>query len=136
MLQTTARTPAVAWLHQMTCVVLCAGLSALAVGVGARLPNLRESNPSKIAAGFGGTLCLVISTIFIMAAVLLTAIPCYFWVEGAYHAPRDPELWKRWFGWGTTGSVALGTVATMLLGAATTFFPLRIGFRAFRQLEF
>jgi ABC-2 type transport system permease protein len=135
MLQATARTPLVVWLHQLTCVVLCAGLSALAVGVGARLPNLREPSPSKIAAGFGGTLCLVISTVFIIFTVLLTAVPCYFWVEGSGHA-RDPLGWRRWIGWGTTGSVVLGAAATLLVGAGTTFVPLRIGLRAFRRLEF
>jgi hypothetical protein len=31
-----------------------------------------------IAAGFGGTLCLVLSTVFIVAVVLATAVPCYF----------------------------------------------------------
>jgi ABC-2 type transport system permease protein len=136
MLQTTARTPGVAWLHQLTCVVLCAGLSALAVGVGARLPNLREPSPSKIAAGFGGTLCLVVSTVFIIATVLATAVPCYFWVEGRYPFPRTESWWKEWFGRGTTGSVALGVAVTLALGAATTVLPLRIGFRAFRRLEF
>ncbi len=136
MLQTTARAPAVAWLHQLTCVVLCAGLSALAVGVGARLPNLREPSPSKIAAGFGGTLCLVISTGFIIATVLATAAPCYFWIEGAAFAPSRAAGWSARLGWGTPGSVALGALLTLLLGAATTIIPLRIGFRAFRKLEF
>jgi ABC-2 type transport system permease protein len=136
MLQITARAPAVAWLHQMTCVVLCAGLSALAVGVGARLPNLREPSPSKIAAGFGGTLCLVLSTVFIVAVVLATALPCYFWSEGSSFAPRDAGFWQRWFGRGAGGSVALGAALTLVLGAAATYFPLRIGFRAFRKLEF
>jgi ABC-2 type transport system permease protein len=136
MLETTARAPAVAWLHQLTCVMLCAGLSALAVGVGARLPNLREPNPSKIAAGFGGTLCLVISTVYIIGVVMLTAVPCYFWIEGGYFMSREPSFWKRWFGWGTSGSVAAGALATLLLGAAATYVPLRIGFRAFRRWEF
>ena len=33
-------------------------LTALAVGLGALLPNFREDNPAKIVSGFGGTLCL------------------------------------------------------------------------------
>jgi ABC-2 type transport system permease protein len=136
MLQATARTPVVAWLHQLTCVVLCAGLSALAVGVGARLPNLREPSPSKIAAGFGGTLCLVISTVFIVMVVLATAVPCYFWVEGASPPERSLGRLGPIIGRGTPGSVALGAVVTLLIGAATTYLPLRIGFRAFRRLEF
>lgn len=136
MLRTTSQAPGIAWLHQMTCVVLCAGLSALAVGVGARLPNLREPSPSKIAAGFGGTLCLVLSTAFILATVLATAIPCYFWDSGPSSSPRHAAAGQRWLGLGTDGSVALGAAATLLLGGLTTYVPLRIGFRAFRRLEY
>jgi ABC-2 type transport system permease protein len=135
MLQTPTRQPVVAWLHQMICLVLCTGLSALAVGVGARLPNLREPSPSKIAAGFGGTLCLVISSLFIVMTVLLTAVPCYFWLEGMGPDPRA-GAWRAWIGWGTPGSVVLGAVATLALGAVCTLLPLTIGFRAFRRLEF
>jgi ABC-2 type transport system permease protein len=136
MLETTARAPGVAWLHQLTCVALCAGLSALAVGVGARLPNLREPNPSKIAAGFGGTLCLVVSTVYIILVVLLTAVPCYFWIEGGGYPSRESDFWKQWFGWRTTGSVWLGAAATLLLGWFATYVPLKIGFQAFRRWEF
>ncbi len=53
--------------HQLTCLILCFGLAGIAVGMGARLPNLREPSPSRIAAGFGGTLCLVVSTLYILA---------------------------------------------------------------------
>ena len=38
-------------IHQSTCLMLCLGLSGIAVGLGARLPNLREQSPSRIAAG-------------------------------------------------------------------------------------
>ncbi len=61
-------------LHQLSCVVLCLGLSAIAVGLGAKMPDLAERSPSKIAAGFGGTLNLVISAGFIAVVVLLTAL--------------------------------------------------------------
>ena len=46
--------------HQLTCVLLCLGLASIAVGFGAMMPNFRETSPSKIAAGFGGTLNLVL----------------------------------------------------------------------------
>ena len=39
--------PALIVLHLLTCLMLCVGLSALAVGMGARMPNLRETSPSK-----------------------------------------------------------------------------------------
>ncbi len=46
--------------HQLVCILLCLGLSSIAVGLGAMMPNFRESSPSKISAGFGGTLNLVL----------------------------------------------------------------------------
>lgn len=141
MLRVVERTPVVAAIHQLTCLTLCLGLSAMAVGMGARLPNLREPSPSKIAAGFGGTLNLILNMVFIIAVVFATAIPSYYWVEG------PPPTWQRldggswwsllspWIGLGTTGSVVLGVLVTMLLGIFGTYIPLAIGVKAFEKLE-
>jgi ABC-2 type transport system permease protein len=52
-----------------------AALCGLAVGLGALFPNLKEDNPSKIVSGFGGTLCLVISFIYIVVYISLIAVP-------------------------------------------------------------
>lgn len=52
-----------------------ATLSGLSVGLGALFPNLKEDNPSKIVSGFGGTLCLVISFIYISCFIALVALP-------------------------------------------------------------
>jgi ABC-2 type transport system permease protein len=118
-------------IHQLACLVLCAGLSALAVGLGARMPDLRETNPAKIAAGFGGTLNLVLSALYILVVVALTAIPTHLYVlsDNAQLATKfNPHLIR---------SMMIGGVATaVVLGAAVTVFSLRMGFRSFRQLEF
>ena len=122
--------------HQLTCVILCLGLAGIAVGLGAKMPSLREESPSRIAAGFGGTLNLVLSTLFILAVVLLTALPSHFYA-GTAHVPMAGLLaspfqfhgWIRfWLFTGTAGSIFLGALATVI--------PLRIGFRAFREIEF
>ena len=123
--------------HQLTCLVLCLGLSGIAVGLGARLPNLREQSPSRIAAGFGGTLNLVLSTLYILVVVLLTALPTHFYLAaqyaGAAIAGADGQASLKWWVglWLVTG-----TAASFLLGAVATLVPMRIGFRAFRQMEF
>ena len=55
--------------------LMSAALSGLAVGLGALFPNFKEDNPSKIVSGFGGTLCLVVSFLYIALFVALAALP-------------------------------------------------------------
>jgi len=124
--------------HQLTCLILCVGLSGIAVGFGARFPNLREQSPSRIAAGFGGTLNLVISTLYILVVVLLTALPSHF-----YLAARFAEANVGGFGRGAMPLeekvriwLFAGSAASILLGIIATVVPLAVGFRAFRRLEF
>jgi len=49
-------------------------LTGMAIGLGVLYPNFKEDNPSKIVSGFGGTFCLVLSFIYILASVVLLAI--------------------------------------------------------------
>jgi ABC-2 type transport system permease protein len=119
----------ISWLvvliHQLICLILCLGLSGIAVGLGAAMPDLREQSPSKIAAGFGGTLNLVISAMYIVVVVLLTALPCHF-----YLASADTD-------WESLCQVVLvvGTLSAILIGALATHIPMRIGLAAFREME-
>lgn len=119
-------------IHMLVCLTLCSGLAAIAVGLGARMPNLRDDSPARIAAGFGGTLNLVISTAFILLVVLLTAVPCHHYLMASQGIGRlgflDPRYAGRWLFAGVGASLVIGVVATWL--------PLRIGCRAFRRLEF
>jgi len=59
-------------------------LNGLAVGLGVLYPNLKETNPNKIVSGFGGTLCFVLSSIYILASLALIVIGA-----GGLH----PHLW-------------------------------------------
>lgn len=56
-------------------LMLTKGLNALALGLGALFPDFREQNPAKIVSGFGGTLCLIASFIYIAACVATALIP-------------------------------------------------------------
>ena len=51
------------------------GLNAIALSLGALLPNFRENNTAKIVSGFGGTLCLIISFFYIIFSVAILALP-------------------------------------------------------------
>ncbi len=130
MLQIVTRTPWIAVLHQVVCWAICIGLSAIAVGLGARFPNLREPSPAKIAAGFGGTLNLVVSAIFIISAVIVVAIPSYYQVEqsGGGKAADFMEL-------GSTSATLAGLLLCLALSGIAIVLPLRIGLQSFRQME-
>jgi ABC-2 type transport system permease protein len=107
-------------------------LSGIAVGLGAKMPNLRDDSPSRIAAGFGGTLNLVISTAYIAAVVLLTALPCHFYQISSEGMGANLKLPTEQLGFW----LAAGTATSVVLGVIATAVPLRIGFKAFRDLEF
>lgn len=117
--------------HQVICLLLCVGLSGMAVGLGATMPDFTEQSPSKIAAGFGGTLNLVLSALYIMLIVLMTALPCHFYLLAAGTEIQSKVLHtgtlRFWLGLGICGSVALSGLVAIL--------PMRRGLRAFRQLE-
>jgi ABC-2 type transport system permease protein len=119
-------------LHQLTCVLLCFGLASIAVGLGAMMPNFKEKSPSKIAAGFGGTLNLVLSALYIIVTVVLTALPSHFFLVAATNPFRSSllahELLRYW--------LFAGIGLAVLIAALTTILPLRWGLRAFRRLEF
>lgn len=124
--------PLVVVVHLAACLVFCSGLSGIAVGLGARMPNLRDDSPSRIAAGFGGTLNLVISTAYIAAVMLMTAVPCHLYLAALDGGPRPGNLSLEALG----RLVALGAAGSVVLGVIATIVPLRIGCRAFRELEF
>ncbi len=118
--------------HQLVCVLLCLGLASIAVGLGAMMPNFRETSPSKISAGFGGTLNLVLSALYIIVIVVLSALPCHFYLI-AGNAPwresfLNPNFLRLWL-WG-------GSFTAIVVGVSATVLPLWWGLKSFRMMEF
>lgn len=118
--------------HQLTCLLFCVGLSGMAVGLGAIMPDFTDKSPSKIAAGFGGTLNLVLSALYILVLVLLTALPYHFLLEGDRN-----ELWGQLFGRHYVVNIGLGVGigASLVIALLVTLIPMRLGLKAFRRLE-
>lgn len=56
-------------------IMLSYGLTALALALGALLPNFREPNPARLISGFGGTLCLIGSFLYILGSSAALALP-------------------------------------------------------------
>ena len=126
--------------HQIASTLLCLGLSGIGVGLGARLPVVGEQSPSRIAAGFGGTLNLVVSTLFIVLVLTLTTLPCHVYVarqvdptlpqalNNIVEYVTRPLAVRRW--------LYLGTLAATLASLLAALLPMWIGIRAFRRQEF
>lgn len=100
--------------------IMGATLSGLSVGLGALFPNMKEDNPSKIVSGFGGTLCLVISFIYISSFVALVALPG---VRQVTHIE-------------TFLSDTAALVIALLISATVLFVPLLCAIRRVKNLEF
>ncbi|MCZ2341635.1 MAG: hypothetical protein LC104_07535 [Bacteroidales bacterium] len=116
-------------IHALTVAVVAVGLSALNVGLGAYMPNFRETDPSKIVVGFGGTVNMVIGLMYILLVILAMAVPLYVaafeqWLHGN-KTLAIPPLW-----------VYAGLPVGLLFGAAAVVLPLRLGAKALRETEF
>jgi ABC-2 type transport system permease protein len=120
------RTPVtLAILHMVSLFGICLGLSGLSVGLGAIYPNFGEDNPSKIVSGFGGTLNLVLSLIFVLVVLAAQAIPCFFYFGRAWLSPDRFRL------------VIVGSMAGIaMFSLAACLVPLSMGLRAIKRLEF
>jgi ABC-2 type transport system permease protein len=114
-------------LHALTVAVLAVGLSGLSVGLGACMPTFKETDPSKIAAGFGGTLNLVAGLMFLIGVLVFMALPWH--AQAAMARPGDGV---------SAGDLLslLGLLPGLGLGALGVWLPLRAGARALARMEF
>jgi ABC-2 type transport system permease protein len=122
-------------LHLLTVAVLTAGLSGLSVGLGACMPNFRESDPSKIAVGFGGTLNLVISLGFLLVILALMAGPWHLFMAGheVYAGVHEADSRRPLI---MLPVVLFTAVVGIVVGAMAVLVPLRAGTRALEKMEF
>ncbi len=97
--------------------IMTFALNGLAVGLGVLYPNFKEINPTKIVSGFGGTLCLVLSFLYILASVLVLG----FGTTGIHPNP----FW-------VFGSVVAFTLFSGLIG----WVPVKIGLVRLKNFEF
>lgn len=114
--------------HCLTVLVTALGLSGLNVGLGAYMPNFRETDPSKVVVGFGGTVNMVVGLMFLLLVVATMAVPIH--VAGLRPALTD-AVGREFPPWAFAG-LPVG----LLLGVLAVALPLRAGSRALRATEF
>ncbi|HYT95538.1 MAG TPA: hypothetical protein VEL76_42860, partial [Gemmataceae bacterium] len=114
--------------HALTIAVLAFGFSGLSVGLGACMPNFRESDPSKIAVGFGGTLNLVAGLGLLIVVLGVMALPWHLVIATAGEREFTLTVGHWWLGLCVLFGVGIGVAAAVV--------PLVAGAWALRQMEF
>jgi ABC-2 type transport system permease protein len=118
--------PAALVVHLPTVAALAVGLSGLSVGLGALVPNFRETDPSKIAVGAGGTLNLIAGLLYLLLVIVLMSGP--FHLIAGFNEGDIPWKFAIW--------IVAGALAGTVLAVFTTIVPLRAGSRILQRMEF
>ncbi len=96
--------------------VMTFALNGVAVGLGVLYPNVKETNPNKIVSGFGGTLCFVVSSVYIIASLALLILG-----GGGLH--------------GNTEWAAAGIIGFSLLSFLIGWLPMKWGLAHLKNFE-
>jgi ABC-2 type transport system permease protein len=96
--------------------VMTFALNGLATGLGVLFPNVKETNPNKIVSGFGGTLCFVLSSVYIIGSLALLVLG-----GGGLH--------------GNTRWAAACILGFVLLSLAIGWLPMKIGLKQLKDFE-
>ncbi len=96
--------------------VMTFSLNGLAVGLGVLFPNVKETNPNKIVSGFGGTLCFVLSSVYILASLALLVVG-----GGGFH--------------GNTSWAIACMIAFIILSFFVGWMPMTIGLKQLKDFE-
>ncbi len=105
--------------------LMSAALCGLAVGLGAVFPNLKEDNPSKIVSGFGGTLCLVLSFLYITANIALIVIPAALEFVAPGMQGQARLAWS-----------IVAYSASLAMSLAALLVPMKLALHRVRNLQF
>lgn len=115
--------------HGTAILLLALGLSGLCVGMGAAMPNFRETDPSKIAVGFGGTVTLIMGLMYQVLLIVVLVGPWHMLMAAQDNRlERMESLDLRW--------LALSAFCGLLLAGTAIVMPLRVGARALERMEF
>ena len=110
--------------HLYVAFLICLGLSSIAVTLGVLYPNMREDNPSKIVSGFGGTLTLVMSLLYVLSIIVIGSLPSHLY----YILHRiDIETFMQFQ---TISIIVISAIAII-----TTGFSVWLGLRTIRKME-
>jgi ABC-2 type transport system permease protein len=118
------------WMMLVSLATICAmtaGVSAIAVGVGALYPNFTFENAAQIPTSFGGAVCMIFSLFFVAATMAVQASPMYLLATRGIRIKMEqaPEL----------SLLAPALITMLVLTAIAVVLPLRLGFNSLERLK-
>ncbi len=113
--------------HLTAAVCVGLGLSGLNVGLGAMMPNFKETDPSKIVVGFGGTVNMIVGLGFLVLVVACSSGPVLLASLRSLVNP-SAEGWPWW--------AFAGVPVAVVMTALAVWLPLAAGARSLRKSEF
>jgi len=108
--------------HLLASAATCVGLCGVSIGMGARMPMLRERNPARIAGGFGGTVSLLISVVLVIASLVAMGV-------------MSVEVAREGFGDTLTTTMVAWLGAVVIGNIAVAGVMLAAGIRHFERME-
>ncbi|MGB3121248.1 MAG: hypothetical protein WBE58_20665, partial [Verrucomicrobiales bacterium] len=111
--------------YVLTMAFLAIGLNGLAVGLGVVLPNVSETNSARIVSGFGGTVCLIASVIYVVGIIGLAVVGRF----AVFGQNRWPE------GLATTPEARWSLVGMVLMASAAALVPTWLAKKRLKKLE-
>lgn len=119
--------PLMMWLSGLTLFGLTFGVVSLGLAVGAAFPKFDADNPSKVAAGMGGLVYMILCMSFIGAVVVLEAWPVY--------ALFSSRLYGTPLSGFAQASVVGSFAAALALGVGVFVVSTRYGIRRLGAIE-
>lgn len=99
-------------------------LVSISIGFGAGMPDLKESNPSKIASGPGGILAAVTSLAYVGVCLTIMAWPGYVYLTSRFTNAPVPAF-----------PLAISALAFLILNAAAVLLSIYLGTRSLARRE-
>ena len=119
--------PFMMWLSTLTLFGMMFGVVSLGLAVGAAFPKFDADNASKVAAGMGGLVYMILCMSFIGAVVVLEAWPVYaLFSSRVYDTPLSLLM---------QASIGGSLAAALALAVAVFFWSARYGVRRLKTLE-
>jgi ABC-2 type transport system permease protein len=119
--------PFMMWLSTLTLFCMTFGVVGLGLAVGAAFPKFDADNASKVAAGMGGLVYMIVCMSFIGAVVVLEAWPVY--------ALFSSRLYNRSLSLFTQTTVVASFGAALALAGVVFFWSVRYGIERIKTLE-